>query len=264
MRPLVIYFNEMSCGLRGLRVQAIHGHVDATIAALQETGRLRSDTNLRLPKPLREITLGDDSVTFSQLFEGRNNIFSVLARWIDRTPYGQVAAREKEVAYDGQVGVGMSWAHFEGTFVLSVGHPPPWSDATVPAEERSLNAEGDVVSADVAIKNLATAAHVAEWRQAIADYGLDMANSCRIYGGGAYEIRMYVGDHEPAHVHVYDGTGAAGVLLAKMRIDNEDVLDGYLPPPIRRDVRSVLGRNKDVLRDGWSRCRNGCHPLSIQ
>jgi hypothetical protein len=264
MRPLVLYLNEMSCNLGGLGPIEMQFHAIGAVAALQATVRIRSDTSLRLPRPFGQITFGDGMLTFGQLFPGHSDKLILLKRHVDRAPYGPASEIDKEVVYNGTVGIGMSWAHFDASFVLSMGHAAPWSELTICAEEHTLDEIGVFKSAVVHIRNLATPAHAAHWRQEIEDYGGDPARSSLLYRGGQFVIRMHLCDHDPPHIHVYSHPDETRSCLAKIRIDNQDILEGLLPSAVRRDVMGILVQKKEILMAGWSRCRRGLPPLQIQ
>lgn len=254
---LIIYFNEISCEMLNLSLEAVRSHVTESISALQEIGRLRRDTALKLPKPLATITMTESQFTFAQLFSGRNDKFSILKRYIDRAPFRCCDAYSigKDVVYKETIAIGMSMAHSEKSFTLSIGHSIPWSEVVIKADEHYLDENGDFQSVAIDISNLASPDHVLYWRNAIEEYGMTIASSSLIYQG-AFEAKMFFDDHDPPHIHIYP-------FDAKIRIDNGDLLEGNLPSGICKDVSLLVSAKREVLMAGWLRCRRGCHPFRI-
>ena len=261
---LIIYLNELSCSAVGPGIGAIRLLVEQAISALREAVRIRDDTTLRLPMPVSGMVFGAGNITLAQLFPGRNNIFSVLRRCVDRAPFCPVTDLDKEVVINGQVGVGLTWAFYDRSFVLSMGHAVPWSGINIVGVANSIDELGALVTSEVEIRNVATVAHVGIWRVAICDYGRDEASSSIVYRGGQFVIRMFPIDHDPPHVHVYAHAADTSNLLAKVRIDNGDVMRGYILPAIRSDVFRVIVDKRERLMESWVRCRAGRLPLELE
>jgi len=264
MRSLVIYLNELSCVCEGLGIEAIRPHVVNAIAALQDVGHIRRDTSVRLHQPLRQITCGMGRFTLAEVLPGQNDRFSVLKRYVDKNPCDAVPALDREVRYKGQSAIGLGWADQEDSFVMSLGHTPPWSNHVIPAERQTLDAQSGLVAGVVEIRNLATRGHAEMWRADIEGYGKDIAKSSLLYRGNQFVMRMHLDDHDPAHVHIYAHSTDTRALLAKVRIDNGDILEGALSTPMRREIGEVLARNREALMEGWDRCRSGQLPFAVK
>jgi hypothetical protein len=72
------------------------------------------------------------------------------------------------------------------------------------------------------------------------------------------DIRIHHGDHPPPHFHAY----AAGC-MATIDIDSARLLEGRLPPRVRRLLIRWATRNRAALRAGWARAQSGARQLAI-
>jgi hypothetical protein len=203
-------------------------------------------------------------LTFAAILPGQNDRFSVMKRLVDRSPYGTMTALSVEIFCENQVGIGMSWAHSDASFVLSIGHTAPWSDIAIAAERHSLDEAGALLSTPVHIDNLATPDHARNLRLRIVDYGRDIASSSIVFRCDHYVIRMFLLDHGFPHVHVYPRPDDTHDLMAKIRVDTRDLLEGQLSSAERREIMPLLERNRNTLLEGWRRCRAGQLPLQIE
>ncbi|MBI3986037.1 MAG: DUF4160 domain-containing protein [Lentisphaerae bacterium] len=115
----------------------------------------------------------------------------------------------------------------------------------------------------VEIGNLAIPAHAVFWRAHIEDYGRDVANSSIVYQCAEFVMRMFFDDHGYPHVHIYPHASGTRDLIAKIRIDNNDNLEGHPSSAMRRKVLAVIAGNRGALLENWKRCREGRHPYLI-
>lgn len=69
------------------------------------------------------------------------------------------------------------------------------------------------------------------------------------YGIAVY---VYVGDHNPPHVHIYYGE-----YQARVEIATGTLLSGSLPPRVRRLIRRWLNMRRTEVQVCWERAMQG-------
>lgn len=262
MRPLIIYVNELSFAFEGLDVPGIKLHVQSAIRALYAASLLRGDMRVSLPQPLGQISLGQQQLILAAVLPGPNTDLSLLKRVVDRAPCVPVHAQNNEVQVEGRIAVGLSWAHREDSLGLSFGYAAPWDWREISAEWHVLNGNGNVTVSDVMVRNAAVPAHVEYWRQHIEEYGRDLAASSLVHECREFAARMFFDDHGYPHVHIYRQANDRA-LMAKVRIDNCDILEGAMAGPLRRAVFAMIEGNRAELWESWDRCRKGLHPFVV-
>jgi hypothetical protein len=63
-------------------------------------------------------------------------------------------------------------------------------------------------------------------------------------------VRMFFNDHEPPHFHVrYQG------FRARIRIADGEMIDGRLPPSVRRLLKEWAALRQDALMRNWRSAR---------
>jgi hypothetical protein len=64
-------------------------------------------------------------------------------------------------------------------------------------------------------------------------------------------VRMFFNDHDPPHFHVrYQGH------RARVSIADGEVIDGRLPPAVRRIVKEWTALRRDALMRNWTAARS--------
>lgn len=112
------------------------------------------------------------------------------------------------------------------------------------------------------VANVATTEHVDQHHELVFNYQRSISPSTLIFDGGAFVVRMYFDDHEPPHFHVLARRNTSDT-LAKFAIETREVLEGKLPPNIRKDVKAWIEGREAQLLDNWTRCRRGEHPIVL-
>ena len=263
MCTCIIYLNELSCGFEGLPVEDIRPHVERAIATLQAVGRVRSAVVLSLPQALGQITLGANHSTLAAILPGSNNSLSLLKRFVDKAPFAAIHNLNEEVKCGGRIAVGLSWVHHHKSLGLSFGHSAQWSDNIILAERHVLESNDKLTTTSVEIGNLAIPAHAVFWRTRIEEYGKDVAPSSIVYQSTEFVMRMFFNDHGSPHVHIYPRANGTRDLIAKIRIETDDILEGHPSSALRRTVLAVITSNRRVLLENWNLCREGRHPCRI-
>jgi hypothetical protein len=263
MRPLVVYLNELSSQCEGLGLDEIRLHVGRAVDAINQLARTREDALLRMQFRLREITIGPEQHSIGAVLVDRKERFTRFKRVLDKAPFGEMPVPSPEVLFDDRLGIALSWAHFDQSFILSFGHCDPWENRAVNSVLCMPDISGAFSSTPITVRNIATVEHLVIWETEIREYGNDLARSSIIYRGYEFVLRMHFDDHPPAHIHIYPRPSDTSNLIAKVRIDNNDVLEGYMPSRIRRDVLSILDRHRESLMLSWQRVRSGEPPFLI-
>jgi hypothetical protein len=259
---MIVYANELSFAFEGLDLEAIRRHVRTAIRALHAASLLRGDLRIGLPQPLWQIVLGPDQLTLAAILPGANSEFGLLRRIMDRLPPAALYQENNELLIGGRPALGLSLAYRDDSVGLSFGYAVPWSEREVPGEWQNLAENGNVAVRLVTVRNAATPEHVASWRQHIEEHGRELAASSLVYECADFAARMYFDDHGFPHVHIYRRANDRA-LIAKVRIDTSDILEGTMSGPLRRAVFEMIERHGPALLESWKRCRNGLHAFQL-
>lgn len=113
-------------------------------------------------------------------------------------------------------------------------------------------------------RNFSVVEHVETWREAVLDFGYIESSTSAIYKSTEFTLKMYLNDHEPPHVHVYQG-GGDRACVAKVRFDRVEVMESRkIDARVKRDVLAMLKSNRDALMRAWNKCRSGQLPNKIE
>jgi hypothetical protein len=263
MRNLVIYLNELSCCFEGHSLDSIRLHVVNTIATVRKVSEQREDTILRMHCRLADLTFGTQHLLLAAILPGPNDRFTQFKRLLDKAPCGPVTNLDSEVRYGEQIPIGLRWADKDGTFVFSFGHSESWLCQTISCQRHSLYESGEITVTSIAVGNLAIPAHVDVWKNRLHDYGNDPAKSSLLYEGTGFVMRMHLHDHEPPHLHIYPRRGDTGNRIARVCIDNCDLLDGSLSSAMDHEITDVITRYRKTLLEGWQAIKTGKPPLKL-
>lgn len=262
MRVPVLYMNELSCACEGLSRETIALYLESMIVAVNQVVDQRKDTIVRLHCGLGELTLGEQYLSLGAVLPGPNGRVAQLKRLIDRAPCGPVAALSQEVRSNGKTSIGLTWAVKDDGFVFSLG--PSWSAPIIRCDCDTIDELCAINRVPVDVRNFATSAHVNYWRQTLDDHGKEVARSSRLWEGSGFVIRMHFHDHPPPHVHIYPRPGDTNNRIARVRVDNGDILDGTLSSAMNDEITELLKANKETLLQGWANIQAGKLPIGIQ
>lgn len=259
MQQFVLFFNELSCQAPGLSLMAIKSHLLTSIEALRALVALRSNVALRISTRISEIVVGDLSAPLGKILSSERDERLFLFRRMDLDPGSLAAAGvDEEVCCNSKVGIGLSRASWEKSLVLSIGHEAPWSEHLIPAIKHSLDAQGMLLNTSIEVGNIAKQAHVECWKREITDYGLDLSKTSLLFRGNGFVLRMYFKDHDPPHLHVYERSDDVKTLLAKVCINNCDILYGRLDSGKRKEIVRYINEKRSELLENWRTNQNRC------
>lgn len=246
--------------------QDIASHLDKMILAANKVVGKRKDSFIRMHCKLGELILGDEHLTLGALLPGTNGRLSQLKRMVDKAPCGPILESLREVRCSGQISTGLSWADFDDSFTLSIGHSPPWSEISIPCERHTIDELCIIKAQQIHVRNIAAVSHVDSWSHTIEDYGKDFASSSILYKGNGFVMRMHFHDHPPCHVHLYPRPGDTKDLIARLRVDNGDIMSSSssLSSAMRDEARQVIKDYRNELLEGWANIQSGKLPLKIQ
>jgi len=264
MSTLVLYINELSFQCGGIPLSDLSDYLNKLIEAANKVSTLRDGVFVRMHCKLSELTLGDNHYTLGAILPGVNGRLSQLKRLVDKTPYEPLLNCMQEVQYNGQKAIGISWADLNKSFGLSLGHTQPWSETSISCERHSMNESCEIETKPVEVRNIANVAHVNFWTQAINDFGKQYAGSSILYKGNGFVMRMHFDDHPPCHVHIYPHLDSTEYLIAKLRVDNGDIMKGSLSADMYYEVIQVITEHRLELIESWENIRVGKKPLHIQ
>ena len=263
MCSLVLYLNELSCACESLTKEGIGRHLINTITTIREVTKIRENIKLRMHCRLSNITFGRDRLSLGQILTEKNDRLAQFKRLIDKMPCDHIVNSTSGVMYNGKPATGLAWADRDNSFVFSLGHASPWSNCTIKCVRQSMKDDTEITDTPINIRNLATVSHVYYWRSRIQDYGDAPAKSSLIYEEERFFIRMHLDDHGYPHVHIYPRKSDTRDCIAKIRVDNKDILEGLPDTNLKTDIMKVITSNEKKLLKGWENIRRGKHPLKL-
>ncbi len=264
MRPLVLYLNELSCGFKDLTLDSIRLHVVNTITTLRKVSQQREDTILRMHCKLSDLVLGQEHLPLAAILPGSNDGFTQFKRLLDKAPCSFVTNLDHEVRCGEQTSIGLAWADLDDSFVFSFGHSEPWSSQAISCQRYVLDKSANINTTAIEVRNLATETHAEVWKKHLKDYGSNPAKSSLLYEGNGFFMRMHLHDHDPPHLHIYPRRSDMRDRIARIRIDNCDLMDGSLSSAMNREISEVITRHRTTLLEGWKACRAGKLPLRLE
>jgi len=261
---LSVYLNELSSLCEGMAREDIARHLEAAVVAIIGVRTLRPDTTLRMHCRLSELTLGDEHFALGAILPGTNGRLTQLKGIVDKSPCGPVTTPLQEVQCDGQSAIGLSWADLDDSFALSLGHKEPWSEGSISCVRHSIDESSQLTESNIEVRNLATTEDVGHWRQAISAYGMETTNSSLLYQGTRFVMRMHFHDHPPPHVHIYPRVSDTNDVIARVRVDNGDIMDGVLSSAMNDEIGRLINRYRVELLASWTNIQEGRLPVKIQ
>ncbi len=270
MKNCILFLNELSFAFDGVMPTAeILQRVLSTLATIRAAKKIRNDIAIVGQARLAEIVFDNGTHSLASVLRGdtHREEWRFLRGLDQASPWetysGHILADEsQDLVYQGRIAVGMAWANRTGSPVVSFAFSPDWARDSVHGEFREMDETGNVISLNVSIPNLSNPEHAAVHRQIIKSYGGSVSSSSLVYEGVGFVIRMFFDDHDPPHFHVLLRKNASET-LAKYAIETLDLMSGSLSATLRRTVEQWARERKDALRENWSRCRGGEHPLSL-
>ena len=266
MRPLVLYFNELS---------------DSDADQEQEPDADWGQRVLTIFECLREaahhhpkVHIAFSNGQWHSILAGKP--FSVWIRGcLTRTQYQWLQAKLHvigamddplvEIYFNGKWAKGLSMAYIANTWAFSFPvSNSPWLSRTIEGIVVSLNGN-DLAEMPCSVRHMATREHATSWQLELFVWGREIAEDNLVAMLGHYRIVMYPCDHLPPHVHLISPRevegGGRGKTVAKFRIDNFERMEG--PPSWDGDMHEWVSDNKDHLLACWARCKRGGHPFRV-
>lgn len=154
------------------------------------------------------------------------------------------------------------WAKKNEAFMLSFPSCDDWRDFSASFSVCACS-DGEHAPAQLDCKNLSSPDHVKNWSNELLDFDYVEAASSTIYECYSFRLKMYLHDHEPPHVHVYQRTNLRRC-VGRIRVDQVEVMDDDgLSSSVRKEaLELLLTKQAQVLR-GWARSRGGNLPHRI-
>ena len=260
MRPLTLYFNELSL----------------PAGEPPEPMELRWKSNASvLFLGLRQVSRYQSKVAIAFLPQYWNAVYGAktlsvwLSEWLGRDQYRWLLSRlrhdyptENEISdvyFNSKKSVGMTRAHLARSWAFSFPIVnSPWVSPFISATEWYLDGDS-VVGRACTVMHLANEAHATHWQYDLCDWGEVLANENIIGELEGYLIEMYPLDHGYLDVHLIDPQLLT--TIAKYRVDCFERLEG--PPYWDKNMRSWITTHQDQLLRSWARCKRGGHPYRI-
>lgn len=166
------------------------------------------------------------------------------------------------ISHGGGGSVGVLWSIKNSAFMISFASSAPWRTHVVPVSVCSCT-NGRHAPEDVTCRNISAPEHVELWQNDILDFSYSEASSSTIYDSVGFRLKMYLNDHEPPHVHVYQ-SGNLRKCIGRVRLDHVEVMeDEGFSGAVKKDVLELLSARRDELLRAWIRCRGGQLPNQI-
>ncbi|WP_448132899.1 DUF4160 domain-containing protein [Stenotrophomonas rhizophila] len=123
--------------------------------------------------------------------------------------------------------------------------------------------DGQHAPASVVCRNISNVSHVDVWKEQILDFGYKESSSSTVFEEVDFLLKMYLHDHEPPHIHVYQ-PGNDRLCVAKIRFDKVEVMESKgLDSRVKKAVIDLLVKQQDAFMRAWKRCRDGQLPNRI-
>lgn len=265
--------NEVPLFLNG---PAHHEDVSATLA---ESGALELLRAIKRVSSLgRAFIVGSPvkffDMTFTSAYVTMATFDSVDVEWqrfikqLDqRSPFAQVPRclppRAGDHSVAGWADDACFWAVANESFTLSLPILPEVQDSSIVMDLCSCT-DGQHAPNSIVCRNISKVEHVDIWRQQILDFGYRESSSSTVYEHERFLLKMYLHDHEPPHIHVYQ-PGDDRLCVAKIRFDKVEVMESAgLDSRVRKAVSVLLTQKQDAFMRAWVRCRAGQLPNKVE
>jgi hypothetical protein len=260
MRPLILYFNELSIPPEETQQQMGSGWKSNALmlfSGLQQVSRQQSKVIIAFPLEYWHKLYGAKpfAVWVSEWL-GRDRYRWLLSKLRQDYPAGNEIS---DVYFENKKTVGITLARLAGSWAF--GFPmdnSPWHSPSLTATEWYLDGN-DVAHHACTVMHIANEAHATHWQYELYDWGKLLANENIIDKLGSYPIQMYPLDHGYPHVHLIDPQSLK--TLAKYRVDCFERLEGL--PDWDKSMYSWIATHQAQLLRSWARCQRGGHPYQI-
>jgi hypothetical protein len=266
MRPLVLFFNELSTPPGDIADDS-EKHWSACATSFLKC--------LSVVSTHRRIIRIEFSDEYLRTQIGDKNILSWFRRWLGVTRYQWLLSKIKrsdvtvdtltDVYFDAKRGHGLTKAYLIESWAVSFPVPEShWLTDCISATAHRVDGN-NYDSFQCSINHLSTDKHADKWKHDLLMWGEEVADNNLIATFDVYNIVMYPLDHEPAHIHLVDSrrisNSKGSRTVAKYRIDKFARLEG--PPNWDDGIRAWIKMNQDDLQVLWDLCKKGGHPLRI-
>jgi hypothetical protein len=266
--PVPIFLNDASFPAEaddGWVIREAIANFLKTLSRLKAVGR---PTVLATQISLLDVPLNRDMATLASFPEVVDKEWWRFIRNVDQhSPLSESdicdvpEPREHLLGQDDSI-VAALWAKKNGSFLISFAFDEQWKRRDL--EFSICNCDGGLHRPlTYSCPNISCPDQVDFWREALLDFRLTEASSATIYECDAYQLKMYLRDHEPPHVHVYQ-SAAPNRCVGRIRFDHVEVMedDGFSGSVKKASLALMADKQAELLR-AWERCRNGQLPNAI-
>lgn len=247
--PLPLYLNELSLSIQNFtqakKLEMVLGFIDT----LRTAKKKRPDIELHSSSSLYECEIGNGdyfcTILKSHHYDDHWRFIKIL---VQRTPL-DMNNMTVNVLLNAQQATGVALALKNRSAAVSLRSHQAWENCAI-----SVTVE-DV---EKLVHNLAIPEHVNALDELFCNYGINVSASSVVFQDGAIQVRMFLDDHNPPHIHVDfpDYT-------ARINLRTFDIMDGRLPQHVSSSIISWARQNQQELLANWERCRAGNHPFLI-
>lgn len=265
MDPVPLFLNEMSYPISGTDAD-IEKAVITLLQSVSAIKELKRPFILGGEYKITQIPITEDHKPLSGLVRVMDREWWRFVNGLDqRAPQSEVpnCTPPAELSHlIASPAMSPLWATENEAFLLSFPSSDTWNNHVV--EFQICSCEGEAhLPQSVECSHISSPAHVAHWKQRFLDYRLPEGSSSTIYQSNDFSLRMFLHDHDPPHVHVYDPQ-VHGRWVAKVRIDFYSVLKNQgAKPGLLQQVSGVVRTHSAALMRSWEKCRDGGLPNRI-
>lgn len=154
------------------------------------------------------------------------------------------------------------WAAKNDAFVVSLPSRADFRGHVLTIDTCDCVCEPHVLTS-LDVRNMSLPNHVDSWREALLDFNYVESASSTIFENKSYRLKMYLHDHDPPHVHVYQVDNPRKC-VGRVRFDFVEIMedDGF-DGSLRKEVLELVSGKRSALLRAWERCRAGSLPNRI-
>lgn len=214
-----------------------------------------------VPLPRCDLGNGDHMGSLLQGGDYRDEWRRLLEIEDKNTFEGEIFHLTSETRYKGTFSNAMNWVWHLDTAIISFLSVDDWKAFQLPVEVSEVSEvagehEVGLFTQDVNLRNISSLEHCEHWRTFLTG-GVD-AKSAQVYNCEDFTIKMYLRDHRPPHIHVFENGNAAVISLEKC-----NVMQGSISGHKLKQVADLVNNNRDIFNENWGLCREGKLPKLI-
>ncbi len=270
---LPLFINELSNTLKCDNLSAVKQSAIGFTRNLIKLSKIRKDVHLVHSENISSIYLSGHNLC--KLLSGQDSrdywdrirLSFVFINDDQKYNYKEIISSIEENEYatiNNKTCKGIFRAYKYDSLTISFNIDTEYDKELIYAMHYNLNSELNTEEEkDISVCNISQPEHIETHKEFIENYGESSSTSSLIYSCTEYVVHMYINDHNPPHIHVYDPNDK-NISLARVNINNFDLMEGSKNVrPIKRNLMMWITSNQDSLKKSWELCQKGKHPIKI-